>query len=847
MKGVATSGGGASSTNKTQKGGTSVPTITHFGLQSNSDNTLFATWSWSKDNTDNYETEWYYDTGDGVWFVGNKSTTEDKQSTYNIPSNAKRVKFRVKPISKTYTSNDKETSYWTAGWSTEKIYKVSDSPPGTPSIPKVTIENCVLTAEVDNLDINATKIEFQIVVNNTGIYGKIVSTITTGHASCSRSVTAGCEYKVRCRGLRGSEYGDWSEYSDNVSTEPATPTITSIKASSETSVYIEWKTSYLKYSDVPCVATSYDIEYSTKKDYFDGSDKTTTVSGVKFTHYEKTGLESGTEYFFRVRGVNDQGSSSWSEIKSVIIGKKPSPPTTWSSATTVVTGEPLTLYWVHNSEDGSSQTYASLHLYINGVLESYTIENTASDEDNDKISSYVIDTSQYPEGTSIQWSVRTAGITKIYSEASILRTVKIYAKPTLDLSVTDADGETIETLTIFPFYVSAIPGPNTQKPIGYHLTIVSNDIYETFDDLGNSKTVNKGEEVYSKYFDISKELLVEFSPSNVNLENNITYTITCSASMNSGLTVEESVEFIVSWTDVQYEPNAEISIDYDTLVAYIRPYCEYQQTVFYKVEQDSDIYTKTDEVVEISEGIIVESSDGNVSTTTGEIVCHGTTTDDLEVYYCTVEESGLIEDVTLSVYRREFDGSYTELATGLSNTRRTFITDPHPALDYARYRIVAVTNSTGAIGYYDVPGYPVGEKAIIIQWDDDWTNFDTTNEDALEQPPWSGSLLKLPYNIDLSDSHSSDVSLVEYAGRKHPVSYYGTQLGESATWSVEIPSYDKETLYALRRLAIWMGDVYVREPSGSGYWATISVSFSQTHCKVTIPVTLDITRVEGGV
>lgn len=108
-------------------------------------------------------------------------------------------------------------------------------------------------------------------------------------------------------------------------------------------------------------------------------------------------------------------------------------------------------------------------------------------------------------------------------------------------------------------------------------------------------------------------------------------------------------------------------------------------------------------------------------------------------------------------------------------------------------------------------------------------------------------MLKLPYNIDVSDKHSSDVELVKYIGRRHPVSYYGTQLGESATWNVEIEKDDSETLYALRRLAIWMGDVYVREPSGSGYWAHISVSFKQTHCNLTIPVTLDITRVEGGI
>ena len=64
---------------------------------------------------------------------------------------------------------------------------------------------------------------------------------------------------------------------------------------------------------------------------------------------------------------------------------------------------------------------------------------------------------------------------------------------------------------------------------------------------------------------------------------------------------------------------------------------------------------------------------------------------------------------------------------------------------------------------------------------------------------------------------------------------------------MEIPKDDKETLYALRRLAIWLGDVYVREPSGSGYWANISVSFSQTHNQLTIPISLELTRVEGGV
>ena len=182
------------------------------------------------------------------------------------------------------------------------------------------------------------------------------------------------------------------------------------------------------------------------------------------------------------------------------------------------------------------------------------------------------------------------------------------------------------------------------------------------------------------------------------------------------------------------------------------------------------------------------------------------------------------------------------------NTQSMYITDPHPALDYARYRIVAISNTTGAVSYYDPPGYPIGEVGAIIQWNEDWSVFDTDGEGSeLEEQPWSGSLLRLPYNIDISDKNSLDVSLVKYIGRKRPVSYYGTQLGETSSWKFDIDREDKETLYALRRLSIWTGNVYAREPSGSGYWASISVSFSQTHCDVVIPVTIELTRVEGGV
>lgn len=756
---------------------TSTATIKVFGLQSGTDRTIYATWVWSKSNTENYNTIWYYDSGDGVWFVGSETPSNHKQSTYNAPANASRVKFKVKPISKTHIVNNKETSYWTAGWSTERIYDFKDSPPENPSAPNVTIDKYTLTADLNNIADDASRIQFQVVKNNKSIFKTGTASVVTKHASFSCTVDAGFEYKVRCRAYKGNKSSEWSEYSSNVSTIPSAPSgFTTCKANSETEVYLEW----------PAVttATSYEISYTTKQEYFEGSNKTSTqTTSDATTHYLLTGLEIGEEYFFRIRAINKTGSSGWSKVSSVTIGKAPAAPTTWSSTTTVVVGEPLNLYWVHNAEDGSKQTYAELKLIVDGDTDpvAITIQSTPTDDEENPTNVYTVDTSEYVEGTTLQWRVRTAGVTKVYGDWSIERTVNVYAPPTLEFTITDLDGEIVENLTSFPIKVHGLTGPSTQAPIGYHLTITANDAYETVDQIGNVKMVSQGEQVYSKYFDITRALDVELSASDVDLENNVTYTIACVASMNSGLTANAEHEFVVAWDDLEYEPNAEIAIDEETLAAYIRPYCE---------------DTKS--------------------------------------------------EVLLSVYRREFDGTFTEIATGIEN-KNTFVTDPHPALDYARYRIVAVDASTGAVSYCDIAGYPIGETAAIIQWNEEWTSFDTTNVDEMEKPAWAGSMLKLRYNIDISDKRSPDVALIEYIGRAHPVSYYGTQLGESSTWSMSIPKNDTETLYALRRLSIWKGDVYVREPSGSGYWANVTVSFSQKHREVTIPVSLDIKRVEGGV
>ena len=526
----------------------------------------------------------------------------------------------------------------------------------------------------------------------------------------------------------------------------------------------------------------------------------------------------------------------WGDIETFILGTKPTAPTTWSSTTSAIVGDLLKFYWIHNSEDASNSQGARFYmLYGDDTLEvpetwgamanmefskdnNYTCQSTTSDTlswkaykvDPDKPGdqTYVceIDSSQdaFSNGAKILWKVATAGVkmednVPVYGDHSAVKKMNVYNEPSFkSFDLTDGSNEPLENSTPiagkdqylrllkqFPFNIVAeLNDSDSQKPTGYYISISANESYMYTDSYGKEKLATVGTIVYSKYIDTSDtSIRVTVSPADINLENNVEYTVECKVALDSNLDATATATFVTAFDGDEILPGADIGITKEDLSAIIRPYVN------------------------------------------GE-------TNDL-----------------LDVYRIEYDGSFTKINDSpiVDNGASMWVTDPHPALDFARYRIVSKSSTTGKVSYSDMPLVAIGEKAVVIQWDEDWNEFVAEAGEVLANPTWAGSMLKLPYNINISTSTTKDSTLVEYIGRKRPVSYYGTQIGESQSWSVEIPKSDKETLYAIRRLASWMGDVYVREPSGVGYWATISVSYSQTHRNLTIPISFSITRVEGGV
>lgn len=1044
--------------------------IRHFGLQAKSDNTLFVMWDYIRENTENYQVQWSYKAG-GKWFDGSDSTTTSKQSTYNYPSNAEEVRVRVKPISKKYTKNNKEYSYYNGQWTSYKTYDVGiNTPVPVPVVPSVklgkynkptnpkthtTTKTEPATVNVDGYNyINGVRTSTSKIVSftDTVIAYKIIASVddysvgmadapsgyririrfdlykkdssgekledtaysnvsggypkpsNKGHAEVTfNDLDQDAEYRVRCCAQfyndnnnkihRSSEYTDYSDYIKTTGITPKSLECYDIKKTSENTFDV-----YLKWAGLDNV--TYNVEYTTNPDYFDSGGNTDSIPGLKSPSGIAFGLSGGETYYFRVQSVNEAGESGWSSSIYVTLGEKPTAPTTWSSTNSIILGEESTLYWMHNSIDGSKQKHVEIGITVNNGEEKITHIDTSTNDD--PINYYPLKTVDdngdyiYPDGATIRWRVRTAGVLTennkpVYSDFSMVRTIEVRIQPKLAVHIADSDSIDISEITSFPFFaiVNVTEGKENQTPIMYHLAVTANDTYDTVDGAGNNKIVREGEAIYSMHFDPSGpefyetgddgkttwnpyELRAMISANNIDLENSISYTVTCTVTMDSGLTGSGSADMVVSWGEIYYEPDAEVVVDTDIYTTHIRPYCGRKPYYAVTTEESDDenehlsyggmLYINSGKLIEpldgeaieleyvasstpvsLTESIIKPLKDGLIYTieTDGESVCinidadqnpdltdgmekvllvklsgyydlsfapgtkgmyiddelypyrygGGTrytgiisegvyingvgsywfdrieqqviktetihTTDGKVVYrgtingklyrFCIGDNPVIDDDILLSVYRRDFDGSFTELAVDLDNLGLSYITDPHPPLNHARYRIVARSKTTGSVSYNDLPDIPIGGNAIVIQWDERWTDYEMDNYNESETPAWAGSMVKLPYNVDVSDSYNTDVSLVNYIGRKRPVSYYGTHLDEKSSWSTEIPSDDHVTLNLLRRLAIYTGDVYVREPSGSGYWANVKVTFSQTHCEVTIPVTFDITRVEGGV
>lgn len=854
--------------------------------------TVIATWEFSPGNkmeehVDHYEYV-FYTYKYGGWYQ-ESGTTKAKICDISIDNTLiKKVKFKVKAVSKTHKVNKKDKKYWNdkytyckhnnlTGKDLNQPYEMRINPddPVPPKPDKPTLEfdstnktysRVKATVSVTPVDGDQyhktliTHVRYQFYNGNDNLCA--THTVKISDTSIdSRTLTAktptqdGDKIKVRCRFEvqttdvnigKTVDWSDWSTWSDWLYTKPVMDKKhkMTIKAISHTVAKIT--------VDKCRGAKGYIVEYTTddSRNFTKRHDLVTTYpSSGYFTDRspnEGIAIQSGHVTYFRYRAVNDTAMSGWSQIFSVQTGYRPNPPTTWSLYNSVMDGDNITFYWTHNpSSDNTACQVSCLRLTVDGEQMQYIYVPNPHYGDPDReneTQKYTINSHELSKGgdhiRSVKWAVCTQALAfeysgnisdtnpdlkKLgYSDWSINRTVQINSvprvyKPTLDQlrdymkqvrGWSDAKWETYKEqftddsatlhMHMFPVPVLGVYD-DENKIIAYEVRIKSLYEYSYVDIDDTIVHVNPGQYIFQKTYTNSGKKVGDvtmfgavLTPEQLTLETGQIYSADVRAFIANGLSARIYYEFEVLIDDgYTMIPNLDFEYDYDNACMQITTSCA--------------LRAYDEEVPEISE---------------------------------------TPADISMDLYRIEYDGRLTEISSNIkaNDNYQMVVIDPHPALSTARYRVTATSRVTGYTVYTDFESV-VDDNSIIIQWDDMWKNFAVQN-DIPEEAYMAGSLLRLPYNIEIKEDRDKDIALIDYIGRENPVSYFGTKQGETGSWQCLVPADDYDTIYALRRLQAWMGNCYVREPSGIGYEAVVKVSFSIKYAEVAIPVTLDVTRVE---
>lgn len=830
---------------------------------------LYVTWSWtppfitsedpdSSNSTDHFEFEWQYQTSTGNWYEGTSGNANLYNTTWSVPTAASIIRFRVKPIPKTHMVNGYETEYWVhdfSGWEEFEIpVEISYTPaevqnmeisitPGsnanvsligvlsTTDTLTVSIENIADHQSSENEEGNTDRIEIEVVMDNDAIFSDNMWQVSQFHnVTAVIDVNLGHSYKVRARGIKDLDpntgtigYGPWSEYSSSHLSRPEAPVLMSVQNRAEGQVKVTWST--FDGAGANTITVYYGDE-NTPYDEPSGSKSAAKAMGNVII----TGLDtSGKKWWFIGAAVNDAGETKSSKLLWITLGTTPTAPTVWTDSYVVAYDSmygynwQYPIYWTHNSEDNSYASESELVLQIltteGGPHAARQVILSANDANlqNDQYSYTVysgmfadsINFADYPSFRAL-FDIRTkSSASDKWGPRSATQTIKIYKKPTIYLNMykTCSDWSFESYLNIkgtlsnpytvgdkiiqYPLFIGVTETNVGQTPINMSLTLTTLDTYESVNNIGESILVNEGDQIFqalqeyapSEYSEVFRYVLL---PNNAPMKNGIRYQLSCTVTYNSGLTSTNDRVFETSFDTIKFLPNAQIAYNQNDISTIVSPY----------------VYDRN---------------------------------------------GYLVGNVAISVYRLAFDGTFEPVAQNLENDKRPSVSDPHPTLNRVSYRIVAMSYLNGSISYADIPAYPIPEKAVVLQWNSGRrTVYNSTEENKLASPLLTTSMLKLPYNIDVSENVAPDVSFVEYIGREHPVGYYGTQVGQSLTISSDVDATDSETIDLLRRLSRYMGDVYVRTPNGIGYWANVTVSFSTNHTEMVIPVSLTVTRVEGG-
>ncbi len=421
----------------------------------------------------------------------------------------------------------------------------------------------------------------------------------------------GYKFRARLCGVRDKDAGgeverqievfsEWSELTDIVLGVPERPTITVRKYTDVTAEYqIKAKNPYDHYQ-IQSAQTleSFDLFDDWEREYpqfKENSDERTAALQncgginersvtIQNGFVNVTTIEAGKAYW-RVRSVTAQSDgfySTWSEPFELVFGEQlRAPIVSMGSQFANLDDNSIRLIIRHNSPNGSPTCRCDIHLRVDSGGQALPWFATIRPEDmtvgqnNDGSYTYYYDLNlkdsriNLQEENTITWCAytfegnRSAESAETRSPQSELVTFWVYERPSVQLTITDENGQSMPIdddghyiLPGFPIRLVTSSNLGEKKVVSWNIRIIPTISYYNTGRHGEREVVNAGSVLYSQVDvktpdDLDKVILA----NEVSLDQGVVYILEVTAAINTGVTVSTTAEFKMVL------PEAEVSIE----------------------------------------------------------------------------------------------------------------------------------------------------------------------------------------------------------------------------------------------------------------------------------------------
>lgn len=325
-------------------------------------------------------------------------------------------------------------------------------------------------------------------------------------------------------------------------------------------------------------AGSAEIAWSDHDDAWESTDEpeTYTVSNLHASHWNISGLETGRTWYIRVRLIKGSIDNSedvtygpWSDINqgTIDLSSAPNKPTLILSDSVIPGDGVTTASWVYTTTDSTYQAYGEVAIVVG---EEYTPIAHALTEQH-----VTIDAAQVglEVGNVYNLSCRVRSASGRVSEWSDTVSVAIAEPLVCEIAETSLEPDVVEdtiALKEMPFSLTVtgageggLTSVTIERSEDYALDRPDEDKFQG----------HKGEVVLQTSPPIVGEGQIVFQVEDLlgSLDDGASYLIRAIVQDGLGQRAEATLGFEVHWRDQAVEPSAEITLDQEELIAFIKP------------------------------------------------------------------------------------------------------------------------------------------------------------------------------------------------------------------------------------------------------------------------------------